>query len=67
MFVVVNVQVSLVNLTVDVVPSSTMYIAPPLVAMQSLNDTESNVRVFDAGILTEMAPPLSAEQEEKEE
>ena len=45
------VHASLVNLTFDVVSSSTMFIHPPSVASQSLNDTESNVRVFDAGML----------------
>ena len=58
MFVVVNVQVSLVNSTMDVISSSTMYIAPPFVAAQSLNFTAFNVRVFDAGMLTYTAPPF---------
>ena len=41
-----------VNINFDVVSSSTMYIAPPLVAVQSANETPFNVRVFEAGILT---------------
>ena len=58
MFVVVNVQVSLVNSTFEVLSLSTIYIAPPLVAMQSVKERVFSVSVFDAGILAYIAPPL---------
>ena len=47
-----------VKINFDVVSSSTMYIAPPLVAVQLLKLTSFNVRVFEAGMVTMIAPPF---------
>ena len=53
-----KVAVDGVKTNLDVVASSTMYIAPPLVAAQSVNVTDCNVSVFDAGTLAYTAPPF---------
>ena len=47
-----------VKINLDVVSSSIMYIAPPLVAEQSVKEREVNVRFFDAGMLTCTPPPF---------
>ena len=53
-----KVVVEGVKINFDVLSLRTMYIAPPLAALQLLNEREFNVRVFDAGMLTYIAPPL---------
>ena len=54
-----------VKINFDVVSSSRMYIAPPLVAVQLVKETVSNVRVFDAGIDTWIAPPFPVVQSQE--